>query len=435
MAYSVPLLPSYLPVSPVLPYFPDSHSRRLGVPWQNPWRGAGGLPASVWIVFATTLVNRAGTMVLPFMVLYVTRELGVSAALAGMALTVYGVGGLVSGPVAGRLCDRLGPFSVLRGALLLSGMILLVFPLASRFETFLAITLVWAFIAESVRPATLAALTTYVRPDQRKAAVAVNRLSINLGMSIGPAVGGFLATVSFPLLFLVDGVTAIAAGLVLAGLMFWRPIREVPPASTSEALQPGSWLSVLRDRRALVFFTGLFLMALVFFQHEGAMPIFLVRDLHYKESFYGILFAVNTLLIVVLEVPLNLAMASWSHRWTMVLGAVLFAVGFGSMAVLHSKAGLLLADVIWTFGEMIAMPASGAYTTDIAPPGRAGQYAGAYASTFSLAVLVGPWAGTIALDKFGGTALWAGVMVVGLVGAAVLCWLEESREAPVASRG
>jgi predicted MFS family arabinose efflux permease len=403
--------------------------------WINPWRGAGGLPASVWIVFATTLVNRAGTMVLPFMVLYVTRELGVSAALAGLALTVYGIGGLVSGPVAGRLCDRLGPFSVLRGALLLSGIILLVFPLASRFETFLAITLVWAFIAESVRPATLAALTTYVRPDQRKAAVAVNRLSINLGMSIGPAVGGFLATVSFPLLFLVDGITAIAAGLVLAALMVWRPLAPVNgDGSNSGAQVGGGWLSVLQDRRALVFFTGLFLMALVFFQHEGAMPIFLVRDLHYKESFYGILFAVNTLLIVVLEVPLNLAMANWSHRWTMVLGAVLFAVGFGSMAVFHSVPGLLLADVIWTFGEMIAMPASGAYTTDIAPPGRAGQYAGAYASTFSLAVLVGPWAGTIALDRFGGTALWTGVMVVGLIGAAVLCLLEESRESRVASR-
>jgi MFS family permease len=90
--------------------------------------------------------------------------------------------------------------------------------------------------------------------------------------------------------------------------------------------------------------------------------------------------------------------------------------------------------VIWTFGEMIAMPASGAYTTDIAPPGRAGQYAGAYASTFSLAVLVGPWAGTIALDRFGSTALWCGVLVVGLIGALVLCFVEEVSEASSSSR-
>jgi MFS family permease len=166
----------------------------------------------------------------------------------------------------------------------------------------------------------------------------------------------------------------------------------------------------------------------VFYQHEGAMPLFLVRDLHYRESFYGILFAVNTLIIVVAEVPLNLAMENWSHRWTLVLGAVLFAAGFGSMAVLHSVPGLLFAALVWTTGEMVALPAAGAYAVDIAPPGRAGQYAGAYASTFSLALLVGPWAGTFALDRFGPTALWCGILMVGLVSAGVL-WRTSSPEA------
>jgi len=390
---------------------------------RNPWRGVGGLPASVWIVFATTFVNRAGTMVVPFMVLYVTRHLGVRPALAGMALTVYGLGGLVSGPMAGRLCDRLGAFAVLRGALVLSGLILLAFPLASRFGTFLAITFVWSLVAESVRPATMAALTSVVRPEQRKVAVAVNRLGINLGMSVGPAVGGFLATVSFPLLFVVDGASALAAGLVLTALLAGWPLARLGAGRLGDdprALENRPGTSVLRDPRAVVFLTGVFLMGVVFYQHEGAMPVFLVRDLHYRESFYGLLFVVNTVLIVVAEVPLNLAMAGWSHRRTMVLGAVLYALGFGSMAVLHSVPGLLLSAVVWTFGEMIAIPASSAYAADIAPPGRTGQYAGAYASMFSLAILVGPWAGTIALEQFGGTALWSGILVIGLLSAAVL---------------
>jgi MFS family permease len=387
---------------------------------KNPWRGVGGLSRGVWFVFATTLVNRAGAMVVPFMILYVTRYLGVRPALGGVALTVYGLGGLVSGPIAGRLCDRFGPFAVLRGSLILSGAMLLTFPLAHRFGTFLALTFVWSFVAESVRPATLAALTVSVRPEQRKAAVAVNRLAINIGMSVGPAVGGFLATVSFPLLFVVDGATALAAGLVLSALLAWRPAESLGVVPAAEVMATRARPSrVLRDPLAAVFLTGVFLMAVVFYQHEGAMPLFLVRDLHYRESFYGILFAVNTILIVILEVPLNLAMERWSHRWTLVLGASLFAIGFGSMAVLHSVAGLLVAAVIWTFGEMIAMPASGAYVADIAPPGRAGQYAGAYAATFSLAILVGPWAGTAALEQLGGTMLWSAVFAVGLAGAAV----------------
>ncbi len=340
---------------------------------RNPWRGVGSLPAAVWLVFATTLVNRAGTMVVPFMVLYVTRYLGVRPSLGGLALTVYGVGGLVSGPIAGRLCDRFGAFAVLRGSLLVSGFILLIFPVATHFETFLAITLVWSLVAESVRPASLAALTTSVRPEHRKAAVAVFRLAINLGMSVGPAAGGFLAAVSFPLLFVVDGASALAAGLVLTVLLAWHPPPLVEASSRDAApTDDRRTAGVLRDRRAVVFLTGFFLMAVVFYQHEGAMPLFLVRDLHYRESFYGLLFALNTVLIIIAEVPLNLAMAGWSYRWTLVLGATLYAVGFGSMAVLHNVAGLLGAAVVWTFGEMIALPTSGAYIADIAPRGRSG---------------------------------------------------------------
>jgi MFS family permease len=235
------------------------------------------------------------------------------------------------------------------------------------------------------------------------------------------------------LLFVVDGVSAIAGGLVLTTLMAWRPVVSLGAGGGSRAAarEQEKDGSVLRDPRAVIFLTGVFLMAVVFYQHEGAMPLFLVRDLHYRESFYGILFAVNTVLIVLLEVPLNLAMQRWSHRWTLVLGATLFAIGFGSMAVLHSVPGLLLAAVVWTFGEMIAMPASGAYAADIAPPGRAGAYAGAYASTFSLAILVGPWAGTIALEALGGFALWSAMLVVGLIGAGVLSLLRDPESAAV----
>lgn len=399
------------------------------MPIKNPWRGVGGLPAPVWIVFATTFVNRAGSMVLPFLALYGTRYLGVRPALAGVALSVYGVGGLIGAPMAGRLCDRIGAFAVLRGSLLASGAILLALPLAKGFATFLALTFVWSLVAESVRPASLAALTLSVSPEQRKAAVAVNRLAINLGMSIGPMVGGFLAGVSYPLLFIVDGATTIAASIVLTFLLMWKPAATPSIVRQAANSSRNGRVSVLRDPRAMVFLTGVLLMAVVFFQHESAMPIFLVRDLHYSESFYGILFVVNTALIVLAEVPINLAMAHWSHRWTLVLGASLFAIGFGSMAVLHSMPGLIAAAVIWTLGEMIALPSSGAYALDIAPPGRSGQYLGAYSSTFSLALLIGPWAGTTMLERFGGTTLWVATFVVGMIGAAVLSTLGNSRVA------
>jgi predicted MFS family arabinose efflux permease len=403
----------------------------MRVPVKNPWAGLRGLPRTVWIVAATSLVNRAGMMALPFLVLYLTRHIGTSAALAGLAVSAYGLGGIVTGPIAGRLCDRLGPFTVMRASLALTGVILMVIPLAHSFGVVVLLVFVWALIADATRPATMSALSSAAAPEQRKAAIALNRLGVNLGMSIGPAVGGFLALVSFPLLFVVDGLTSLAAAGVLSLLLRPEDVRLVAHASHSNAdedsngspvhpstgppVHPGVW----RDRTALTFLLAMVLVGLVFTQTQGAMSVYLVRDLHYRESFFGALFAVNTLMIVALEVPLNLAMAHWPHRRALILGMLLTGIGFGAMGIAKSVAPLVATVVIWTFGEMITFPVGTAYLADLAPRGRMGEYMGAYSSTFSLSVIIGPWAGTAALDHFGSAATWAGVFVCGLIAAAV----------------
>ncbi|HEX8360906.1 MAG TPA: MFS transporter, partial [Longimicrobium sp.] len=139
----------------------------------NPWRGLRGLPADVWLLFATTLVNRTGTMALPFLVLYLTQHMHLPARVAGAALTVYGVGSLCSAPFAGWLCDRLGALRVMELSLVLSGLLLLLFPLAHSFPAVLALTLAWSLAGEAIRPASLAALAETTAPEQRRAAVSL----------------------------------------------------------------------------------------------------------------------------------------------------------------------------------------------------------------------------------------------------------------------
>ena len=405
----------------------------------NPWRGLGGLPRDVWIIFATTLVNRAGVMALPFLVLYLTRHMGVSASLAGLAVSAYGVGGMITAPIAGRLCDRIGPFAVMQGSLALTGVVLLVIPLAGTYPLILLLTVCWAVIADAARPATMSALTLGTSAEQRKAAIAVNRLAVNLGMSIGPAVGGLLAVVSFPLLFVVDGLTSLAAAGVLTVLLRSRPRSRLSTrlgdaqldAGALSAAENGMRGSVWRDGRALMFYFSMFLLGLVFTQNQSTMPLYIVRDLHYRESFYGMLFVLNTLLIVLLEVPLNLRMAHWSHRRALILGMVLTGIGFGAMGVARGAVAIAVTVVIWTFGEMIAFPVGTAYVADIAPPGRNGEYMGMFSSTFSLSIVLGPWAGTAALDRFGAAATWAAVLACGIVAAAVVGLTREPTPIPV----
>src|SRR2546427_12644430 len=96
----------------------------------NPWRGLGAMPRAIWVLFPAILVNKAGSMVLAFLVLYLTRSLGLSVGTAATVLLLYGAGALVAAPISGVLSDRFGPIRIMRGSLLLSGVILLVFPLA-----------------------------------------------------------------------------------------------------------------------------------------------------------------------------------------------------------------------------------------------------------------------------------------------------------------
>lgn len=361
---------------------------------------------------AATVVNRAGTMALPFLVLYQTQALQFSVAQAGQAFLAYGLGAFVAGPAAGRLSDRVGALILMKGSLLLSGLLLLVIPFVHSLPTFLAVTCLWALVSEGFRPASLALLTELAPEGQRKAVFALNRLAINLGMSIGPVLGGFIATHSYRALFWVDGLTSLASFGVLA---LW--VRGKGKSHGGAAFPSGS---ALADPRFRFFLLAILPVLVVFFQHEGPLPVFLVRDLHFTPAFYGTLFTVNTLLIVALEVKLNLAMADWPHRRSLALGAWLYAIGFGATAFATTKTAILVTVVIWTFAEMILLPAMSDYVAVIAPENRRGEYMGLYTTAFSVAFSLGPWMGTLAYDRWGSTALWLACFAVGGVSALLL---------------
>ena len=390
----------------------------------NPWRGLGGLPREVWLLFATNLVNRAGMMVLPFLVVYLTRELHSSPAEAGLAFGLYGASAIVAGPLSGWLSDRIGALPIMRASLLLSGTIVLLYPLAHTMAAVYFATIMWAACSELFRPASLAAITHVVNAEQRKAAYALNRLAINLGMSIGPALGGFLATVSFRSMFVVDGGTTILAALVLMYTNWKAPTGGTHHTSTRHH---GETRAILSDGKLVVFLIAEFLVSIVFYQHESTLSLFMVNYLNFSPAFYGALFTVNTLLIVALEVPLNQATSHWPAAWALLAGCILFALGFGGLAIVASAAGILFTVVLWTFGEMMLFPAMSAYLGDIAPPAQRGAYMGAYSMSLSLALTFGPWLGTQMLASWGPTPLWLVMFGFGALASALMVYATPRR--------
>jgi predicted MFS family arabinose efflux permease len=389
------------------------------------WKDLRFLPRPVWLVAAPQLVNRAGSMVLSFLVLYLTRDRGFSAEQAGFVILLYGVGAIVCGPLAGRLADKWGSVPLMRASLFLSGAMLLVYPLAKGRGAIAVVTVVLAVLTEAFRPAAMSFFAETVEPARRKSAFAVYRLAINLGMAIGPAVGGILATIAFRYLFFVDGATSIAAGLVLAGAAL--PSGKTPRAAGSPSTTTRLRLSTAAhaDPRFLFFLLGVLPVCVIFFQHISTMPLYIVEDLGFTPRTFGLLFSLNCLIIVVFEIPLNAATAHWSHRRTLALGALLSGAGYGAMAFARDFWTLAVTVLIWTLGEMLFFPASAAYATDIAPEARRGEYSGLYTMVFSIAFGVGPWAGTVVLERAGARLLWGITFVLGVIAALVFLRLPE----------
>ncbi len=401
----------------------------------NPWRGLGSLPREVWYLCLAILINRAGTMVLPFLTLYLTLDRKFSPGTAGLALTIYGICAIVIAPLAGRFSDRFGGLRIMKLSLILSGLILFVFSFVSSIIAIFVVCGLWAIASEAFRPPSMAIIGDLAGPERRKAAFALSRLAINLGMSIGPVIGGFLAMRSYHLLFYVDGATSLLAGLLLT-LLPWRTLHRDNKAfkaaardqqafegSASETKSTLRYADVFKDRRFTYFLIVMLPIELVFFQTLAAMPLFLVNELRMTEAGIGLLFAINTLIIIVVEVPLNTAMADWPHRHALALGALLIGIGFGALIMIDGVFGAAVTVVIWTFGEMIFLPASAAFVSDIAPREQAGAYMGLYTMGFSVALAIGPWLGTEILENFGSSAVWVGTFLCSCVTAVGIWFL------------
>ncbi len=275
-----------------------------------------------------------------------------------------------------------------------------------------------------------------VTTEQRRAAFAVFRVAINIGMSVGPALGGFLAYYSFASLFWINGAATLTSGLLLGWFFYWGPNASVPPRT--ENVEPSresvfaSFRGVASDPVFRWFLIASLPVCMVFFQAETTLPVFMVRDLGLNESHYGLLFTINTLLIIFLEVPINMWMHHWSLRWLLVGGAALYAVGalFFTVpmwtAVASPFAWIIGGEVVSTFGEMIFFPAGAAFVADVSPPERRGGYMGFYSMAFSLARVLGSWGGMALLAR-GPITLWVVAFAFGLASVACLAYKPQPR--------
>jgi MFS family permease len=369
------------------------------------------LPRPAWVLFAGTVVNRFGSFVLLFLMLYL-RERGYDAATAGAIVAAYGVGALVSSLAGGHLADRLGRRETIAASMFGSAAVMLALAQARSAPVTAALVAAAGFTAELYRPAAAALLTDVTRAGERVTAFAVYRLAINLGFAAGPAVGGLLADRSFVYLFLGDAATSLAYGVIALVAL---PRRAPPEAAVR---LPGGIREVFSDLRLVWFFVASVLVAFVFMQHNTTYPLQMAA-VGLAPSAYGMLISINGLIVLAIELPLTRLTRRHPAPAVMALGALLVGAGFGLTGLASSALLLAGTVVIWTLGEIVLLPVATAYIADVAPPHMRGRYQGVWGFTFGLGLVLAPAVGGAVFAR-AGEALWPLCFVLCAMAAAML---------------
>ncbi len=367
-----------------------------------------GVPAGAWLLAAADFVNRTGFMVLVFLNIYLTKHLQFSLAQAGRILAGYGIGAISGGYLGGYLADKLGPKAVMISSLVVSGGLLFVTAYAASYPAMLVLIFLYGLVVTALFPANDTAMSRFCFGEMRAKGFALRRLASNLGITIGPVIGGFLILVDYKLIFWVDGLTSLAAAAVI---VLWLKALPAPAAGSGQAqaaegASPRGGRSPWRDPTFMVFI-GLFLVvATVFAQIFSTFPLYLNGRYGLKESQIGPLWAVNTLMIVVIEMVLLHNLRKKRPMSLIALGTLLMGAGFALLPFGRTFLYAAFTVAVWTMGEILIMPLTATVTSNRADGASAGRYLGVLSFAFSLSMLIAPLAGNWLLESAGGTALW-----------------------------
>lgn len=371
-----------------------------------------GLPKAVWQLSAVIFINRAGSMVTIFLMLYLTQELKVSTSTAGQIISIYGIGAIFGTILGGWLTDELGPSRVQLFSLFGSGTMFIVLSFIKSVTGISLMIFILALVTEAFRPANSTAVAEASTPPIRARAYALNRLAINLGFAIGPVVGGFLATINYSYLFWVDGLTCFAAGIFLF-IMYWKELSKIHHVSENDKNHriKMPW----NDLNYLFLLLLLFISGVIFFQLFGTWPLDLKENFGLVEDQIGRLMAINGLIIILVEMPLVHKLEKFDPIKTVAYGALLIGIGFSLLPFGSTTLWVAFTVTIWTFGEMLCFPFVVAFIANRASDANRGKYMGMMNFTFSLSTVAAPSLGAFVFEKYGSKVLWLSIGLLGFI--------------------
>ncbi len=382
-----------------------------------------GLSKEIWLLSLVTFINRAGAMVIPFLSLYLVNERGFTLPQVGWIMTSFGVGSLLGTMVGGKLTDLIGFYKVITISLFLGGLGFIAVKFLDSFAELCIGIFALIFVADAYRPAVFVACDAYSKPKNVTRSIALIRLAINLGFSIGPMIGGLIiARINYDSLFWIDGLSCIVAAMLLFVLLKPKEAKEKNPIiDRKEGISP------YRNSIYMLLIVIMVLSSIMFVQYFSVVPLY-YKEVHLlSEDIIGLILFLNGVIIVLFEMPLVgwLERINISKTMATFWGMIFLALSFIVLNLSSWGGVLIIGMVLMTIGEMIGSPFSNSLALEMSPKGRKGEYMALYSMSFSVSHIIGHNGGMNLADQFGFDMTWYVMFIVLLVVSLMVLWLHK----------
>jgi MFS family permease len=372
-----------------------------------------GYPRQFWLLFWGMLISAAGgSMIWPFLTIYMRQRLDIPLTMVTLLFTLNSAAGLATTAVAGPVADRFGRKGVMVLSLAANGATMLAMSSAGTLRPWVVLMAISGAFSPLFRVGSNSMVADLIEPERRASAYAFLRMSNNLGVAIGPSVGGFVTAASYALAFYI--AAGASAAFTLLVLFF---VAETVPQKQATFDQPktdGDYGQVLRDRPFLAF-CGVYSLAVM--THVLLMvllPVYAKENFGVPENQYGFIMATNAAMVVLFQYATTRITERYHHLPVLAVGSLFLALGTGSVALGWNFPTFLTSMVILTIGEMIVIPTSTALTANLAPPTMRGRYMSIYGLTWGIGFGIGPVIGGFLNDNLAPVAIWYGGLAMGL---------------------
>jgi len=378
-----------------------------------------GLNRDIWLITTVMFVNRLGTLILPFITLYTTQEIGWTKPQAGVAVACFGAGSLAGSYLGGWLTDRVGYYKVFLFSLIFGGLAYFGLQYLTSYISLSIGLFVASTIADLLRPALYTGIRFFTDDTTQTRAVSLLRMAFNLGFVIGPAIGGvIIALTSYKFIFILDAITCWGAAV-----MTYFMIKDYSHKQF-ENKKDESELSVAvenpyKDVPYMLFLFYSLLMLTGFFQILFTVPLYLEEVAKYDTDAIGLFFGINGAIVFILEMPL----VQYVDKRKMIMKAMVYGslmIGVGFLMLIYQQAMLLVLGlflILTGVGEIINFPFISTTALKRATDHNSGKMMAMTSVMFSISLIIAPPLGTSILEHFGYTVLWVCMAVLCFISA------------------